>query len=165
MRTRRKRSEKCIGEILIESRVINREHLDRALEIQQDRRDRNENVLSGSVLVELGLAKEEDILQAINTQYRFPYLPVDNYEIDHHVIDMIPAELALKHIVIPIDRLANTLTVAMSNPLDNEAIEKIEALCQCNVQVFITTSSEILRAIGRYYKGADSFAKLMHDYS
>jgi sulfur transfer protein SufE len=40
----------------------------------------------------------------------------------------------------------------MSNPLNSKAIEEIEAVTGCNVQVFICTSSDIKKAIEKYYK-------------
>jgi hypothetical protein len=54
--------------------------------------------------------------------------------------------------VIPIDKIGNNLTIAMSNPLNTKAVEEIEQISRCNVQIFVTTSSDIRVAIDKYYK-------------
>ena len=138
---------KQLGELLIERGIIEQRHLDKALTFQKER-----GGLLGEVLVELGFAREEDIAQALTAQYGFPYLPLSNYEINPEVINIVPARVARQYLLIPIDKLGNNLTLAMSNPLNVQAIEDIELLSGCNVQTFVSTSSDIKRAIQKYYK-------------
>jgi len=138
---------KQLGELLIERGIINQNHLDKALAIQQAK-----GGLVGEILVEYGFAKEEDIAQALTTQYGFPYLPLANYEINPEVVSIIPARVARQYLVIPIDRIGNNLTVAMSNPLNTQAVEDVELMTGCSVQTFVATSSDIKRAIAKYYK-------------
>ena len=157
-----KRVNKHLGEILMELGVINDEQLSLALRVQKDR---DSHVPSGEVLIELGFAREEHIVQALNTQYRFPYLPIDNCEVNSRVLSFIPAEIARKHALIPIDIIGNTLTIAMANPLDKQAIAQIQELCKHNIQIFITTPSQISRALDRYYNDENLFPKLAHDFS
>jgi len=53
--------------------------------------------------------------------------------------------------LLPIDKIGNCLTVAMSNPLNLQAIEDVEMLSGCMVQTFVATSSDIRAAIEKYY--------------
>ena len=71
----------------------------------------------GSILVLLGFATEEQIAQALTTQYGFPYLPLKNYEIDPEIVQLIPRQVAQQYARIAVDKVGNSLTVAMSNPL------------------------------------------------
>lgn len=143
-----RRVDKHLGRILIEYGVINEEQLNKALTIYKDR---NGEMPTGKVLMELGYAKERDIILALNIQYRFPYLPIDNYNVNPDVLSLIPSHLARRHLLMPLDRIGRSLSIAMSNPLDAEVIAEIEAISKCCVQIFIATSSEILRAIDRCY--------------
>jgi hypothetical protein len=138
---------KQLGELLIERAVIGAKQLEKALEVQKDR-----GGLIGEILVELGFAREEDIAHALTAQYGFPYLPLKNYEIDANVVDLIPNNVAVQYCLIPIDKIGNSLTVAMSNPLNVQAIEDIEMLTKCKVQTFVSTTSDIREAIKKYYK-------------
>ena len=138
---------KQLGELLLERKIITQEQLDKAVAVQRER-----GGLIGEILVELGFAKEEDIAQALTAQYGFPYLPLNNYEINPEIIKLIPLRVAKQYILIPIDKIGNNITLAMSNPLNTQAIEDVEILTGCNVQTFVSTSSDIKRAIDKYYK-------------
>ncbi len=138
---------KQLGELLIERGVITQRQLEKALTFQRER-----GGLIGEVIVELGFAKEEDIAQALTVQYGFPYLPLANYEINPDIAKIVPGRVARQYLLIPVDKIGNNLTIAMSNPLNVQAIEDLELLTGCNIQTFVSTSSDIKREIEKYYK-------------
>jgi type IV pilus assembly protein PilB len=138
---------KQLGELLSDFGVINSQQLDKALAVQKQK-----GGLIGELLVELGFAKEEDIAQALTVQYGFPYLPLSNYEISSEVLSIVPIKIARQYVLIPIDKIGSNVTLVMSNPLNAKAIEDVESICGCSVQVFVSTSSEIKKAIEKYYK-------------
>lgn len=138
---------KQLGDLLIERGIINQRQLEKALALQKEK-----GGLIGEILVEQGAAKEEDIAQALTAQYGFPYLPLGNYEIDQEIINIVPARVARQYLLIPIDKVSNNLTIAMSNPLNIQAVEDIELISGCSVQTFVSTSSDIKIAIEKYYK-------------
>lgn len=139
--------KKQLGELLIEAGVINQQQVDKALKAQKEK-----GGLIGEILVDLGFAKEEDIAQALTAQYGFPYLPLSNYEISPEIINIIAGRVAKQYVLIPIDKIGNNLTIVMSNPLNIQAIEDVELISGCSVQTFVSTSSDIKRAIEKYYK-------------
>jgi type IV pilus assembly protein PilB len=138
---------KQLGELLIEHGIINTAQLEKALTVQREK-----GGLVGELLVELGFAKEEDIAQAITVQYGFPYLPLSSYEINTDIAGLIPARVAKQYMLIPIDKIGNNLTLAMSNPLNTAAIDDVEHVTGCIVQVFVSTVSDVKKAIEKYYK-------------
>lgn len=133
--------------MLVEQGIINQNQLDRALSAQKEK-----GGLIGEILVELGFAKEEDIAHALTVQYGFPYLPLDNYEINPDMVKIIPARVCRQYLLMPIDKIGNNLSVGMSNPLNIQAVEDIELLSGCNVQIFVCTASDIKKAIEKHYK-------------
>ncbi len=138
---------KQLGELLIERGIINEGQLEKALVMQKEK-----GGLIGELLVALGFVKEEDIAQALTAQYGFPYLPLSNYDINPEIINIVPGRVARQYLLVPIDKIGNNLTLAMSNPLNVQAIEDVELLSGCSVQTFVSTSSDIKRAIEKYYK-------------
>ena len=137
---------KQLGELLLERGIINEAQLDKALKIQREK-----GGLIGQILVMLGYAKEEEIAQALTVQYGFPYLPLENYEINAETIKLIPENVATQYNLISIDRIGDLMTIAMSNPLNVQAIEDIELLTKCKVQVFVSTMTDVTNAIKKYY--------------
>ena len=138
---------KQLGELLIERGIINQHQLDKALTVQKEK-----GGLIGEVLVELGFAKEEDITQALTAQYGFPYLPLANYEINPEIVNIIPSRVARQYLLIPVDKVGNNLTLTMSNPLNVHAVEDVELLSGCSIQIFVSTLSDVKGAIEKYYK-------------
>jgi len=139
-------STKQLGELLIERKVINAEQLQKAIEFQKAN-----GGLIGEILVQLGSAQEEDIARVLTAQYGVPYLPLVNYDIDADVVKIIPEQVARQYCLVPIDKIGNNLTVAMSNPLNTHAIEDVETITSCVVQAFVSTASDIKSAIERCY--------------
>ena len=139
---------KKIGEVLIERGVITRDQLDQALAKQKEI-----GGMIGQVLIQLGYVNETEIALALTAQYGFPYLPLDSYEIDKNLMETVPVNVARQHCLIPIDRIGNALTLAMADPTNMKAIEEVEKLTRCVVQSFVSTPSDIRRAIDKYYGG------------
>ncbi|MEK6568284.1 MAG: hypothetical protein AABZ27_06085 [Candidatus Omnitrophota bacterium] len=142
---------KKLGELLVEKELVTQEQLDEALELQKDK-----GGLIGEILVELKYTTEDDIAKMLTAQYGFAYLPLSNYEIDQSLISIIPERVARQYCLIPIDKIGNNLTIAMSNPLNTQAVEDMETLTSCSVQTFVSTASDIKHAIERYYKVTSS---------
>jgi type IV pilus assembly protein PilB len=143
----RKVVDKRLGELLIEQGIIHHEQLETALKHQKEN-----GGLIGEVLVQLKYATERDIAQALTAQYGFPYLPLTHYDIDAEVLRVVPGEICREFVLIPIDKIGQSLTIAMANPLDTEAMKKVESLTGCTVQTFVGTTTDIKEAIEKYYK-------------
>src|SRR3990167_3039109 len=119
---------KRIGEVLLERGVITRTKLEEALTYQKEH-----GGLMGQVLIQLGAVTEEEIALALTAQYGFPYLPLDNYEIDGGLTALIPEETARQYCLIPVDRIGNALTLAMADPSNLQAVEAVELMTKCVV--------------------------------
>jgi hypothetical protein len=138
---------KQLGELLIEAGLITKDQLQHALEVQKDK-----GGLIGQVLVDLGYVSEEAIAQVITAQYGFPYLPLENYEIDSEIVKIVPKNVAIQYCLIPVDKIGPNLTIAMANPLNSQAVEDIALLSGLYVQLFVSTATDIKKAIEKYYK-------------
>jgi len=138
---------KQLGELLVEMSLITKDQLHHSLEVQKDK-----GGLIGQVLVDLGYVSEEAIAQAITAQYGFPYLPLENYEIDAEIVKIVPKNVAIQYCLIPVDKIGSNLTIAMANPLNSQAVEDIALLSGLYVQLFVSTAADIKKAIGKYYK-------------
>ena len=142
-------SSKPLGQLLLERKLITKEQLEKALEIQKE-----QGGLIGQIMVSLGYVKEEEIAHAITVQYGYPYLPLSNYEFNRDLVaKIIPANVAKQYGLVAIDKLGSMLTVAMCNPLNIQAIEDIELLTGCRVQAFVSTLTDINNVIEKCYPG------------
>jgi len=141
---------KRIGDILLERGVITHAQLQTALAQQKQH-----GGLLGQIFIELGLVTEQEVALALTAQYGFPFLPLDNYEIEEGVTKLIPEHVARQYCLIPVDQIGNALTVAMADPSNVQAVDDVEMLTSCVVQTFVSTPSDIRKAIDRYYRRID----------
>jgi len=137
---------KRLGDLLVERRLITPGQLEEALKVQEQR-----GGLLGQILVTLGYATEEAVAQALTAQYGFPYLPLTHYSIDGDVLQLIPENVARQYCLVPVDRIGDTLTIAMADPLNSKAVEDVSLFTRCSVQVFVSTMSDVIEAIERHY--------------
>lgn len=135
-----------LGELLLREKVISTEQLKTAVELQ-----RQKSLPLYTALVSLGYISEEEIAKALSRQVGYPYIDLDQFEVTPDVVELIPAEIAKKYLVIPIHRIRSFLTLAMVDPTDLEVIEDIRFRTGLSIQPVISTETGIMNAINRYY--------------
>ena len=138
-----------LGEMLVKSKLITEDQLKKALAQQSTAGGR-----LGSNLVKLGFLTEEDITSFLSKQYGVPSINLAHFEIDQNVIKLVPAEIAQKHMVIPINRKGSVLTVAMADPSNIFAIDDIKFLSGFKVEPVVAAETSIKNAINKHYDSA-----------
>jgi type IV pilus assembly protein PilB len=89
---------------------------------------------------------------------------VENYSIPPEVIDEVPETLARQYVLIPISKTGDSLTVAMSDPLNIMALDDLKMLTGRNIEVMVSPASEIDVAIDKYYgRGTDHAEQAIYD--
>jgi type IV pilus assembly protein PilB len=135
-----------LGEILIQRKVISREQLETALQVQKEK-----GGIIGEILVNLGALEERDIVVALVIQCGLPYIAINKYTIDPQIVHLIPKEVAQKEKLIALDRIGEILSVVMCNPLNDAKKDYLETLTKCRIATFISTKTEVEEAIARNY--------------
>jgi len=108
----------------------------------------------GSIIVELEFAREEDIARVISETMGVPYVNLFEPEISPDVIKLLKADMAKKFDVIPVRKeSANTLVLAMSDPLDIQTMDNIRFITGLNIKPVLSMATEIKDAIRKYYDG------------
>jgi type IV pilus assembly protein PilB len=135
-----------LGELLLRHKLITKEQLDKALELQK-----SNNGKLGSNLVKLGFVTDEEIAQVLSKQFGISPINLGRFEIDQTVLDLIPVEVARKYDLIPINRTGAVLTVAMADPTNIRAMDEINFICGYQVEPVVASDNAIREAIDKYY--------------
>lgn len=135
-----------IIQTLVESMSISREDLDDAIEFQKSK-----GIPLDKALIEKGLIKEEDLMAHLVKELHIPFINLKKYKIDPALKDIIPEKNARQYGIIPISQMTNTITVAIADPLNIFAIDDLKNLTGKEVDVVMSTDSDILNAIENYY--------------
>ncbi|MBE0599347.1 MAG: type IV-A pilus assembly ATPase PilB [Desulfuromonadales bacterium] len=147
-----------LGELLVRNKLISDGQLAKALEEQKMQGGR-----LGASLIKLGYLKEDQLAAFLSRQYGVPSINLAEFDIDPNLIRLIPAEVAQKYHIIPINRAGSTLIVAMSDPSNIFAIDDIKFMTGYNVEVVVAPEASIRLAIDKYYDQSASLADVMND--
>ncbi len=147
-----------LGDALIQEGLINEEQLQQALALQKKSGKR-----LGAVLVEMHLVTEQDIVQILSKQLRIPFIDLSNYLIDPVIAKLVPEHIAKRHMLIPINKVGNKLTVAMVDPLNIIAIDDIQLMTALMVKPVVATHTDINKALQDAYGAVAQQDKLMDD--
>jgi hypothetical protein len=146
--------KKKLGEFLKEAGLIDDFQLQAALSHQ-----RNWGGKLGSILVELEFVREEELARVIAEKMRIPYVNLFDPELSAASIMLIKADVAKKYGVMPVRKEGNSIVIAMSDPLDIEAIDDLRFSTGLVVKPALALESEIKDAIRKYYDGEDMVRK------
>ncbi len=136
---------------LVRDGLITYEDIEKAAEIAQA-----QNVNIGQILIKSNLISEENLLKFLETKLHIPYVDLKDYTLDTRCLSYINFNDARKYKIIPLFKIENVLTVAMADPLDLFAIDKIVEKTGCDIEPVVSAEYLVIKKIEEYYK-TDSF--------
>ena len=143
-------SRKRIGDILLERNAITPAQLEAGLAAQKRTRQR-----LGVTLVQQGLISEVQLAQALGASLNLGTVDLAQAQADWSAVHMLRARFCEAHELFPfaIDKQGpvKRLLVALSDPLNQPAIEEIEFTTGLKVLPYVSTHSQVRAAILRYY--------------
>ena len=145
-----------IGELLVRENLISTEQL---REAQSDQRSSGKRLAYS--LTKLGILAERELSDFLSRQYGVPPISLDEYEIDEETLALVPKEVALKHLCVPVQKAGGSLIVAMSDPTNIYAIDDLKFLTGLNIEPVVSTDTAIEAAIERSYEEVEQ----VRDYS
>lgn len=139
-------SKEKFTDYLLNKNLISKEDLDKVLLIQKEK--------GGSLVelfVKLGLMQEIQILSLLSTYLSIPPIRVLNLNVAKEILNLIPEKVAQNLQVIPIGKIGNTITVAMSDPLNVLAIDDLCKITNCEINPVIASLSDMKEAVANHY--------------
>ena len=133
---------KKIGDCLVQAGLITEDDLRNAL---AEHKRTGERI--GVVLVRMNLATEKQIAKALAFQLGFPYVNLAENPPDPRAVILIPKEVALKRVCIPLGRENNILTLAMADPLLFSVVQDLEFQTGYRIRQVVATRADIIAAV------------------
>lgn len=110
-----------IGEHFLKRGLISSDNLEKGLQRQAQIGGR-----LGSNLIEMGFVAVDDLLDFLSNKYSVPALNLFEVEISREILKLVKLDKIRRHRILPVMVDENTLTLAMANPLDLDAISDIQ---------------------------------------
>ncbi|MFQ8626583.1 MAG: GspE/PulE family protein, partial [Candidatus Gastranaerophilaceae bacterium] len=111
-----------------------------------------QNINIGQALINSGVLTEESSFEILEAKLHIPYVNLEDYTLDKNCLKFINFSDARKYRIIPLFKIEDTLTVAMADPLDLFAIDKIIETAECSIEPVISSEPSIIKKIDEYYK-------------
>src|ERR687893_123165 len=140
-----------LGDLLLKEGLVSREQLDKAL-----LEGKQNGTRLGYALVKLGYVQETDITKMLARQFRMPAVDLSKFEVDPRIAKLIPAELAIKHLILPLKRDGRTLTVAMADPTNLGVIDDLKFITRYDIQPVIAGEFTLRNQIEKHYESTDA---------
>src|SRR5262249_31082666 len=147
-----------LGELLVREKLISLAQLQKA---QDDQRKSGARL--GNSLIKLGMLDEQELTNFLSKQYAVPSINLSDFEIPPDVLQLVPAELAKRHQLLPINRDGATLIVAMSDPSNIYAIDDLKFRTGLNIEVVVASEVAIDESIQRYYEKHVTYDDVLGD--
>jgi twitching motility protein PilT len=131
-----------IGELLLDYGIINQDQLAKALDRQIQSGGR-----LGSIIGEMGYVDDEMLLGVLGKQQDIPYVNLFELKVPPDILNLLPFEKIKSLRVLPFRKSNDTLSLAMVDPCNSDAIRNIEAAVGSAVKPFIAPLYQMDKAI------------------
>jgi len=135
-------------DVLQEKKVLSKIQLKKVLDIRK-----REGGTVGKILVKENVITHKDLMIFLSKELSIPPIDLSKYKIDGKIARLIPENLAQKHNMVPISKLGNTITIAMSDPTDIVAIDDMKTVIarDQNVDIIIAAENDIKDALSKVF--------------
>ena len=145
-----------IGQLLIEEEIVSAENIEKALKEQK-----KTGKFLCTVLIEMGLVQEETILPVLAKQMGLSFVKIKSLHIEPQVISKVPAKFAIHYKLMPVKLENNTITIAVTDPLDVHTLDDLRLILGIEVKAILAGEKDILEAIREYYGvGAETLEQI-----
>ncbi|MBS0260610.1 MAG: Flp pilus assembly complex ATPase component TadA [Planctomycetes bacterium] len=144
-----------IGEILLLQNVVSREQLQLAKQNAGAKRLDHQ-------VIEMGLATEDQVLQALATELGMKYVDLTDAKVDKDLLNRFPAREIFRHTLLPLSRRNGSVVIATSDPFDLEALDEIGSLSGFRLEPVLARHEDIARHIKEQLGvGGDTIGELV----
>lgn len=137
-----------LGEQLLSEGLITRDQLERAIRIQRESKDKR----IGEILVEAGAVASNAVDSALSARLGVPRVDLRQLQIEAEAVRLVPNLTARRLVLMPCFLHRGHMVVAMSNPLDHDALQALRFASGKYATSVYAEREEVEWAIDRYYK-------------
>lgn len=135
-----------LGEILVKSGTMTEEALDLVLKEQKGSGKRIGEILIGGEYI-----TEKQLIDSLCSQLDINYVDLDTVKLDASLSEFVPEAIAKANTVIPIEKVGNTLTLAVTDPLNYNVIRDIGTYSKLSVNIVMAERAKIENKIYELY--------------
>ncbi|MCL2052065.1 MAG: GspE/PulE family protein [Lachnospiraceae bacterium] len=138
-----------IGDLLIKQGLITEQQLGTALSEQKIRKTK-----LGETLIALNYVSHQDFATVFHDQLGIESVNLNETGLEDNAIKLVGEDIMKKHVLVPFsidENNANILNVAMSDPLDLNAIDDVSLITNMDVRPYFASTAQIALQLDRMF--------------
>lgn len=147
-----------LGKIILDKGLISETQLREAEELQKKTGEK-----LSKILVKQGIIEEKKLIGALGEHLGIPPIDLTKLKIDGEVIELVPQNVCEFYSIIPVAKIGNALSVAMSDPLNVFAIDDIKLMTGMEIVPTIASEGDILEVLKHYYASKSGMTEVVDD--
>jgi len=132
------KTRRHLGEILYKKGYVSKENLIRAI-----KKGKQANKRLGEMLVEMGLANEDQVYECLAKQFGLDFVDLDQVEIPQNASTLVPEELIKKHRVLPLGQDNGELTIIVKDPMDLDLLDLLRFRLNAELRCCLASPAKI----------------------
>jgi len=120
-----------------------------------------ERIIRG--LVESGQLSRSQLASARAAQAGLPFVELLDFPVDANAIGLIPAAIARRYELLPLQFVGDSLLVAMADPGNVVAIDDVRSIARRQVRLAVAEQQDLRAAIDRLYRADTELSNLAAD--
>lgn len=148
-----------LGELLVQKGLLTTTQLEEALAEKP-----KYNLKLGEYLIRENIVREHDVIEVISNQLEIQRFRFDQFELEQALPKLIPYPEAKEHNVVPVHKKGNLLYVAMTDPMDINALDQAEILTNLDVEPLICSESELQSLLSAVYGEGSENLRVMEEF-
>ena len=128
------------------------------LDLAQREQERNGGHLS-QILVQLGFVEGQVLATLLARQAGTRVVDLNRISVDQSVLATVPLEVARRCVAMPISRQNGTLTVALADPFNVNAVDTLQHITGLQVDLVTAPERDILNCLELYYTAGETIGE------
>ena len=149
-----------LGELLLASGLLSADQLEAALQGQ-----RSSGMKLGEYLIKQGICRESDVVDAVCRQTGIERYTPSRFPLNLSLSDRLPADVAQRTNAVPLLIRGDVLVVAMMDPLDIDALDRIEIVTDREVEPVMCLRQEFTQLYAALYGHFNTMDGVMESFT
>ncbi len=134
-----------LGQMLVDMELISDQQLNQALFEQSQSGEK-----LGQILIQQGIVSEAQLMETLEYILGIPQVRISNIDIDPEAVKLVSPNIIEHYKLLPLCKDQGTITVAMADPLNQQAIDDTRMSSGLEVMPLIASVMELDIAIQQY---------------
>jgi type II secretory ATPase GspE/PulE/Tfp pilus assembly ATPase PilB-like protein len=143
-----------LGEQLVAAGLLTQAQLEMA---QREEQRNGGQILH--IVAQLGFISPEKLAEYLAHQAGTRAVNLSKVTVDQAVLSLVPADVSRMCAAMPISRTNGTLTVALADPFNVTAVDTLQQVSGCSIEVVTAPEGEILNCLELYYNAKENLSE------